>query len=387
MSDSAAPEKKWITPFNVFAAVIFAVGLPLVYFRWFHGIGSVTNLNQDVPWGFWIGFDVMAGVALAAGGYVMATAVHLFGMKEYAPVVRPAILTGFLGYVLVIIGVGFDLGRPWNAPFMFLQPGLASILFLVGLHVGLYCTTQFVEISPAIFEWLGWKKWRKIAVSITVGATIFGVILSTLHQSALGAMLLITPTKLHPLWYSPFIGLFFFVSSVAAGLAMVTFEGMLSHRYLGYRADIDHEQLDRITLGLGKALSITLGTYFAIKLIGVAHGNTWAYLGTGMGIWFLVELLGFVLVPCVVSAVGYREGRPKAVRFAAFITVLGIVLNRLNVSVIAFNWQIQPEKAYFPAWTEFWISIMFVTAGIIVYRWIVSRMPILGNHPDYGSIH
>ena len=138
MSDSAVPEKKWITPFNVFAAVVFVVGLPLVYLRWFHGIGSVTNLSHDTPWGFWIGFDVMAGVALAAGGYVMATAVHLFGMKEYAPVVRPAILTGFLGYVLVIIGVGFDLGRPWNAPYMLLQPGLASILFLVGLHVGLY---------------------------------------------------------------------------------------------------------------------------------------------------------------------------------------------------------------------------------------------------------
>ena len=387
MTERAVPEKKWITPFNVFAAVVFAVGAPLVYLRWFQGLSSVTNLNQNVPWGFWIGFDVMAGVALAAGGYVMATAVHLFGMKEYEPVVRPAILTGFLGYVLVIIGVGFDLGRPWNAPYMLLQPGLASILFLVGLHVGLYCTTQFVEISPAIFEWLRWKKWRKISVSITLGATIFGVILSTLHQSALGAMLLITPTKLHPLWYSPFIGLFFFVSSIAAGLAMVTFEGMLSHRFLGSRVGIDQERLDTITLGLGKATAITLGTYFAIKMIGVAHSDTWSYLGTPMGLWFLVEVIGFVLVPCVLYLVAYREGRPKMVRLAAFITVSGIVLNRLNVSVIAFNWQLPGGKNYIPAWTEFWISLMFVTAGIIVYRWIVNRMPILDTHPDYGSIH
>jgi Ni/Fe-hydrogenase subunit HybB-like protein len=387
MSDSAVPEKKWITPFNVFAAVVFVVGLPLVYLRWFHGLGSVTNLSNDTPWGFWIGFDVMAGVALAAGGYVMATAVHLFGMKEYAPVVRPAILTGFLGYVLVIIGVGFDLGRPWNAPYMLLQPGLASILFLVGLHVGLYCTTQLVEISPALFEWLGWKRWRKIAVSITLGATIFGVVLSTLHQSALGAMLLITPTKLHPLWYSPFIGLFFFVSSIAAGLAMVTFEGMLSHRYFGHRVGIDQEQLDKITLGLGKAACITLGVYFAIKVCGVAHGNTWHYLATPLGLWFLVEIIGFVLLPCVVYLVGYREHRPKLVRFAAFVTVVGIILNRLNVSVIAFNWQLPSGQGYFPAWTEFWISLMFVTAGLVVYRWIVSRMPILDNHPEYDSIH
>ena len=387
MTDAVVPEKKWITPFNVFAAVVFAVGLPIVYLRWFHGLSSVTNLNQNVPWGFWIGFDVMAGVALAAGGYVMATAVHLFGMKEYEPVVRPAILTGFLGYVLVIIGVGFDLGRPWNAPYMLLQPGLASILFLVGLHVGLYCTTQFVEISPAIFEWLRWKKWRKISVSITLGATIFGVILSTLHQSALGAMLLIAPTKLHPLWYSPFIGLFFFVSSIAAGLAMVTFEGMLSHRFMGSRVGIDQGQLDKITLGLGKATAITLGTYFAIKLIGVAHGHTWSYLGTPMGLWFLVEIIGFALAPCIIYLIAYRERRPKLVRFAAFITVLGIILNRLNVSFIAFNWQLPGGKNYFPAWTEFWISLMFVTGGIVIYRWMVSRMPILDNHPDYGSIH
>jgi Ni/Fe-hydrogenase subunit HybB-like protein len=200
-------------------------------------------------------------------------------------------------------------------------------------------------------------------------------------------MLLITPTKLHPLWYSPFIGLFFFVSSIAAGLAMVSFEGMLSHRYLGHRVGIDHAELDRITLGLGKAAAITLGVYFAIKMVGVSHGNTWHLLVTPMGLWFLVEVLGFVLLPGILFLVAYREQRPKLVRFAAFVTVVGIILNRLNVSVIAFNWQIDPEQGYFPAWSEFWVSLMFVTAGVVIYRWIVNRMPILDNHPDYGGIH
>ena len=177
MSDSTQGARKLVTPFNIFAAIVLAVGIPLTVLRFWRGFASVTHLTHDVPWGLWIGFDVMAGVALAAGGSVMASAVHLFGMKEYEPVVRPAILTGFLGYVLVIIGVGFDLGRPWHAPYLLLQPGLASVLFLVGLHVGLYCTTQLVEISPAIFEWLNWKRWRKVAVSVTLGATIFGVVL------------------------------------------------------------------------------------------------------------------------------------------------------------------------------------------------------------------
>jgi Ni/Fe-hydrogenase subunit HybB-like protein len=189
------------------------------------------------------------------------------------------------------------------------------------------------------------------------------------------------------LWYSPFIGLFFFVSSIAAGIAMVTFEGMLSHRYLGHRAGIDQERLDKITLGLGKAGAIALGTYFSIKVVGVAHGHTWSYLTTPLGLWFLVEVVGFVLLPCLLYVVAYRESRPKLVRIAAFVTVLGVILNRLNVSVIAFNWQLPGGAKYFPAWSEFWISLVFVTAGIVVYRWIVNRMPILDTHPDYGSIH
>ena len=143
----------------------------------------------------------------------------------------------------------------------------------------------------------------------------------------------------------------------------------------------------KITLGLGKAACITLGVYFAIKVCGVAHGNTWHYLGTPLGLWFLVEMIGFVLLPCVMFLVGYREQRPKLVQSAAFVTVVGIILNRLNISVIAFNWQLPPGQGYFPAWTEFWISLMFVTTGLIVYRWIVSRMPILDNHPEYGSNH
>lgn len=387
MKQDSAPSKKLLTPFNVVAAVILAVGIPLCVIRWTQGLGSVTNLTHDTPWGFWIGFDVMAGVALAAGGYVIATAVNIFGMKEYEPVLRPAILTGFLGYLLVIVGVGFDLGQPWHGHNLFLNPGLSSVLFLVGIHVVLYSATQFVEISPAILEWLNWKRWRKIAVAATLGATIFGVVLSTLHQSALGGLFLIAPTKVHPLWYSELIPLFFFVSSIIAGLSMVTFEGMLSHRAFGHKVEISHEQFDRITLGLGKATCIALAVYFAIKVVGIAHENTWQYLTTSYGHWFLVELLGFVMFPCFLYAIAVRERKPKLVRVAAVITVLGIVLNRLNLSVIAFNWQLPAARRYFPDWKEIWISITIVTAGVLVFRWIVNRMPILNKHPDYESIH
>ena len=85
--------------------------------RFTQGMGAVSNLSDANPWGIWIAFDVLCGVALAAGGFITGSAVHLFGMKEYRPLVRPAILTGFLGYALVVVGLLFDLGRPWRLPY------------------------------------------------------------------------------------------------------------------------------------------------------------------------------------------------------------------------------------------------------------------------------
>ena len=250
------------SPFNVIAAVILSVGLPVTFIRFTQGIGAVSNLSDNNPWGLWIGVDVLCGVALAAGGFAVGTAVHLLGAKKYSPVVRPAVLTGFLGYFFVVVGLCYDLGRFWRLPYpMFVSYGVTSVMFLVGWHVALYMSVQFVEFSPAIFEWLGWKKIREWAVKLTIIATIFGAILSTLHQSALGALFLMAPGKLHPLWYSPFLPVFFFISAIAAGITMVIFEGMLSHRIFGDQVSAgDHHGFDDLTLGLGKAASAVLFT-------------------------------------------------------------------------------------------------------------------------------
>jgi len=247
------------TPFNIIASLIILAGVIIGVIRFSQGLASTTNLSDEYPWGLWIGFDLLCGVALAAGGFMIASAVHIFGLKEFRPVLRPAILTGFLGYFFVVIALIFDLGQPWRLPYpMVLSYGVASIMFLVGWHVVLYLTVQFLEFSPAIFEWLNLTKFRKSIKKIMVGICIAGVILSILHQSALGGLFLLAPLKVHPLWYSSFIPIFFFVSAMVGGLCMVIIEGMLSHRAFGHQIKGNHKNFDNITIGLGKASSIIL---------------------------------------------------------------------------------------------------------------------------------
>jgi Ni/Fe-hydrogenase subunit HybB-like protein len=382
---TAATRSNLITPFNVVAGIIVIVGIILTVLRFTGGLAATTNLSDYNPWGIWIGFDLLVGVALAAGGYVTSAAVYIFGMKKYHAAVRPAILTGFLGYALVVLALHYDVGQPWRLPYPFLvSRGTTSLLFEVAACVALYLTVLFIEFSPAAMEWLGLKKVRGIVVKLTMVLTIFGVILSTLHQSSLGALFLIAPSKLHPLWYSPYIPIYFFITSTIAGLSMVIFEGMLSYRY--FKDKMDHHHLaakDDLALGFGKAAAWVLAGYFVIKVVGIAADNNWHYLATGYGAWFLVELLGFIALPAFFYAVGVRDKNPKLVRWTAVWTVLGIIVNRFNVCLIAFNWHLPSNERYFPHWMEIGISIFIVTIGLLVFRFIVTRMPILYEHPDY----
>lgn len=398
-STAALPDRGWVTdklllgmslgaylrslatPLNIVAGVILAVGIPLLVYRFVAGLAATTNLSQTTPWGIWIGFDMLGGVALAAGGYTIATSVYIFGLRDYHPIVRPAVLTGFLGYIFAVLGLCADLGRPWNLPVpIFFSYGGPSVMFEIAWCVCLYATVLGMEFLPPVFEWLGWKKARTLAVKATIGLTIAGVMLSTLHQSSLGALFLMAPTKLHPLWYSPFIPAYFFISSIAAGLSMVIVESALSHRAFQSRAD-HHVNLDRIAIGLARGASVVLFSYFFIKLQGVADSMRWDLLFTGYGAWFSFEMIGFVLLPCLLFAIGARRGDATLIRWTAAWTVLGIVVNRLNVSVIAFNWD--AAERYVPSWMEIWVSLTLVTLGIQMFRWIVNRMPVLREDPAY----
>jgi Ni/Fe-hydrogenase subunit HybB-like protein len=247
----------------------------------------------------------------------------------------------------------------------------------------LYMISLFIEFSPTVAEWLGFRRIRKILASLTVGAVVFGIALSTLHQSGLGALFLMAKDKIHPLWYTEFIPVLFFVSSIFAGLSMVIFEGTISHKVFADQIDPDHrESFDHILIGLGKGCAGALFVYFFMKILLLIHGNQWSLLATPMGTWYLVELVGFVLLPCFLFLHGVRYQNLTVIRMAAIVSMLGIIINRLNYSVIAFKWYVPLSQRYIPSWMEIVITLAIIFTEVWVFRWVVNRMPVLRESPE-----
>lgn len=378
------PQGKILTPFNVISGIIIIVGLVMIVVRFAKGLASVTNLSQEYPWGLWIGFDVVTGVAFAGGAYVVTFAVHILGVKKYEPIVRVTVLNGFLAYVFYSGALLLDLGRPWNAINAVIgnEYGVGSVLFLVAWHFMLYTVCLFIEVCPAITEWLNWKRARRILHSLTTATVIIGITLSTLHQGGLGAMFLTAKSKIHPLWYSSNIGILFFISSIFAGFSMIIIESLFTRRVFSYQLDpTHHESHDRIILGLGKGAAATLFAYLFLKVVDLTHGHQWGMLTTPMGLWYLVEVIGFGLVPFALFVTAVKTQNVRLVQATAFVSALGVILNRMNVSVITFKWY-EPVR-YYPSLSEIWITVAILCMEIWVFRWVVKRMPILRNHPDY----
>jgi Ni/Fe-hydrogenase subunit HybB-like protein len=380
------PKGKLLTPFNVVSAAIILVAAVLVAIRFATGLGSITNLSQEQPWGLWIGFDVITGVAFAGGAYVLTFMVYVLRMEKYHPIVRVTVLNGFLAYVFYAGALLLDLGRPWNVvnPIIGNSFGLSSVLFLVAWHFLLYMLAALIEFSPAIAEWLGLARLRRVLAGLTLGAVIFGVTLSTLHQSGLGALYMMAKDRIHPLWYSEYIPVLFFVSSIFAGLSMVIIEGTLSERaFAPLVSKRIHASRDKILLGLSRICAGALFVYVFLKALELLHGREWALLGSGLGFWYLLEILGFVVAPCVFFVIALGQRNFRLIRIAAIMTLVGIVLNRLNISVIAYNWD--QVVRYFPSWMEVEVTLGVICAEIWAFRWIVNRMPVLSEPPAWAE--
>jgi Ni/Fe-hydrogenase subunit HybB-like protein len=380
------PKGKLLTPFNLLSAPIILAGLVILYFRFTRGLGATTNLSQEYPWGIWIGFDVVTGVAFAGGAYVITFLAYVMRLEKYHAIARITVLNGFLAYLFYAGALVFDLGRPWHIvnPVIGNEFGFNSVMFLVAWHFLLYMVAEFIEFSPAIAEWLGWKRVRKVMHALTLGAVIFGITLSTLHQAGLGALFLMAKTKIHPLWYSEYIPVLFFVSSVFAGLSMIILEGTISGWVFKKLLPETHAGEHRkIVLSLAKGAAMTMFTYFFAKLVIFIHGKHLVYLATGWGLWYLVEMIGFTLVPCVLYVLAVKRESTRIALAASIMALLGIAMNRLNISIIAFNYE--SATRYVPSWMEIVVTLMVVFAEIWVFRWVVNRMPVLKASPAWAE--
>ncbi len=362
------------TPATKVMSAIIVLGAAVIGYRLFAGLGASTNLNDRFPWGMWIGFDVLGGVAMAAGGFLIAGAVYILNWKKYKPIVRPAILNAFFGYALAATAIMFDIGLPWRIWHPVIMWQIHSIMWVVAIHVVLYTTTLATESSPMVFEKLNMTGALKAVEMIMVPIVLFGILLSVLHQSSLGAVYLITPGKLSPLWYSPSIPYMFLLSAVMMGLSMVSLESLISGKAFGHAPDMG------ILSGLARGVLIASAVYLVVKLylLVTGPGIAAAFSGTYEANMYLLEMAVSTLIPiALLSQKAVREDANKLL-WAHVVVVTGVLINRLNVSVIGvYRDQSATGLGYFPSWMEIVVTLAFVAVAIVGFKVSVKYLRVL----------
>ena len=353
----------------VFLALM-AAGFYATVVRFTQGLGRSTNLSDQFPWGIWIGFDVLCGVMLAAGGFTLTAAVHIFNIKRLRPIVRPTILTAFLGYVLVCVALMYDLGRPYRIWHPLIMRNPHSVMFEVAYCVMLYTAVLSLEFSPIVLEHFNLQKPLKIIRGVLVPLVIGGVILSTLHQSSLGTLYLIMPEKLHPFWYSPLLPVFFFISAIAVGLAMTIFESSMSSKHFGRQLELP------ILQELGRVLVVVLSVYGVLRFEDLLHRGVLKLMfqpGYEMYLFWLEIALSLIL-PLLLLA--QRKVRMSAggLYVAAVLVVLGFITNRLNVSITGL--ESAAGMHYVPKWTEIAVTGAIIAAGFALFGLAEQYLPI-----------
>jgi Ni/Fe-hydrogenase subunit HybB-like protein len=362
-----------ITVWRAVFVLLMAAGAYATYLRVRYGLGGATNLSDQFPWGIWIGFDILCGVGLAAGGFTLVAVVHIFNIEKYKPILRPAILTAFLGYVLVVMALLFDLGRPdrvWH-PLVMWNPH--SVMFEVAWCVTLYTTVLALEFAPAVFERLGWKKplgWLKF---ISVPLMIVGVILSTLHQSSLGSLYLIVPHKLYALWYTPVLPVFFYLSALCVGLAMTIFESWHSSRAFGRDLELP------LAAGLARVLAVLLMVFLFVRFLDLAQRDALSLLRENRTETWLFGLeIALLAVPMVLLFQRRVRWNPSRLYGCAVLVIFGFIANRLNVSVTGM--EAGSGTHYIPKWTEVAVTLSIIALGFAVFRVIGRHFPIFEEH-------
>jgi Ni/Fe-hydrogenase subunit HybB-like protein len=369
---------------TVVAAILFLAFCTITVLRFTKGLGAVTNLSDQFPWGIWIGFDLLCGVGLAAGAFTLTAVVHLFNLKKFEPIVRPTILTGFLGYAFVIVALLLDLGQPWRIWHAIIYWNPHSVMFEVAWCVMLYTSVLALEFSPVVFERFGFHTPARIIHRFITPLVILGVILSTLHQSSLGSLYLIVPSKLHPLWYSPMLPLHFYISAIGAGIGMVILES-----YLSGRAFHRHLEMDLLE-PLARGMVVALGIYGLMRLQSIRRNHAFgSILEFGYeGKMFLLEITLGVILPVVLMSFRRLRSNPDWLVRGAFLAVLGFVMNRLNISITGM--EAASGVRYLPSAMEVLVSLGLVATGMAVFAFAVRNFAIFpegsGDHSKESGL-
>lgn len=355
---------------------LVGLGLAVAATRFAFGLGATTNLTDATPWGLWIGFDVMAGVALAAGGFVITAVFYMLGKKEFHPMVRPAVLTAFLGYVAVVCSLMVDLGLPWNIWHMLVFWNPHSPLFEVGWCVMLYSTVLLLEFSPVPLESVSrYARVRAFLMKFRFPLVLLGIMLSTLHQSSLGSLFLIMPFKLHPLWYTPLLPVLFFVSAVALGLMMVSFESLVS-AWL-YHRPAEHDLVAR----LGKAVVWVLSAFLLIRFADLAVAGKLGLIvaGSWESFLFIAEILILAVIPIILFARARTRQSSAGQWWGSFLVVFGAIFNRINVGGLTMIGT--TGDRYFPSWMEIAVSLSIVSFMGLVFLFAIEKFNIWERRP------
>ncbi|HQI40273.1 MAG: Ni/Fe-hydrogenase cytochrome b subunit [Ignavibacteriales bacterium UTCHB2] len=382
---------KFFTPGVVGLIIIAVNGLVFLMGRFFFGIGSVTNLNNQYPWGLWIGVDVAAGVALAAGGFTTAALGHIIHKEEYHAIVRSALLTAMLGYTFVALGVFVDIGRWYFIWHPLIMWNGSSALFEVGICVMIYLTVLYIEFLPIVTErFIGRvnlpgilsklnKPVDKLLRALDRGLSktmfvfiIAGVVLSTLHQSSLGTLMIIAGPKMHPLWQTPILPLLFLLSAISVGFPMVIFESLIAARSLGLKPEM------HILSRLGSMIAPLLGIYLAFKIGDMFIRETFVYLTefNTASVMFTIEVLFGVIIPLRMFLSTKVLKSPLFIFIASSLVVFGVLINRINNFVVAYT-PPYSSSSYFPSYGEISVTLGFVAMLVLAYRFIVLNFPVI----------
>ena len=367
------------TFWKVVSVIIVTMGLFSTYFRFTRGLGATTNLHDMSPWGLWIGFDFL-GVGLAAAGFTIAATGHIFHIHKYETLVRPAILTAFLGYSVVVCLLIVDLGRPENFWHPLIMWNIHSVMFEITWCLICYTTVLIIEFAPVVLEKYKLKTPIKFLKIISIPVVIAGVLFSTLHQSSFGSLYLIVPGRLHPLWYSSLLPVHFFISCIASGLSMIIFESYLITRGLTKDDGFQNTGLKMNVLsGAAFVVLITLIAGLLLKIYDFINNGKLIYLtilSTETYLFYLEIMIGTIIPIGLLSQRKFREDK-KWLYIISIGVISGLILNRLNVSITGLA--ASSGVNYFPTFDEISITMMLVVLAIFAFRLIAKNFPVFIN--------